>query len=141
VCARQHGWWQASPEIEAPGYDPFGPDGANYNLIIGNAAIDPVSGSVPHRAYLCQIYREGKGRKIRELEFMELGMAGALHVHRATHLCMLYGAGLGIDYCRVEGCADPPLLVRPTRGCRGEASGGQMMGFIDVQSPDASPLR
>jgi len=56
VCG-QHGWWQACPEIGAPGYDPFGPDGANLNLIIGNAAIDPVSGSVPHRAYLCQIRR------------------------------------------------------------------------------------
>ena len=56
VCG-QHGWWQACPEIGAPGYDPFGPDGANLNLIIGNGAIDPVSGSVPHRAYLCQIRR------------------------------------------------------------------------------------
>lgn len=56
VCG-QHGWWQACPEIGAPGYDPFGPDGANFNLIIGNQAIDPVSGSVPHRAYLCQIRR------------------------------------------------------------------------------------
>jgi anaerobic selenocysteine-containing dehydrogenase len=56
VCG-QHGWWQACPEIGAPGYDPFGPEGANLNLIIGNAAIDPVSGSVPHRAYLCQIHR------------------------------------------------------------------------------------
>jgi anaerobic selenocysteine-containing dehydrogenase len=54
VCG-QHGWWQACPEIGAPGYDPFGPGGANLNLIIGNAAIDPISGSVPHRAYLCQI--------------------------------------------------------------------------------------
>jgi anaerobic selenocysteine-containing dehydrogenase len=56
VCG-QHGWWQACPEIGAPGFDPFGPEGANYNLIIGNGAIDPVSGSVPHRAYLCQIRR------------------------------------------------------------------------------------
>jgi anaerobic selenocysteine-containing dehydrogenase len=56
VCA-QHGWWQACPEIGAPGYDPFGPDGANLNLIIGNQAIDPVSGSVPHRAYVCEIRR------------------------------------------------------------------------------------
>jgi len=56
VCG-QHGWWQACPEIGAPGYDPFGPDGANFNLIIGNAAIDPISGSVPHRAYLCQVRR------------------------------------------------------------------------------------
>lgn len=54
VCG-QHGWWQASPEIGAPGYDALSADGANLNLIIGNEAIDPVSGSVPHRAYLCQI--------------------------------------------------------------------------------------
>ena len=56
VCG-QHGWWQACPDIGAPGYDPFSPDGANLNLIIGNGAIDPISGSVPHRAYLCQIRR------------------------------------------------------------------------------------
>lgn len=56
VCG-QHGWWQACPEIGAPGYDPFGPEGASLNLIIGNDAIDPISGSVPHRAYLCQIHR------------------------------------------------------------------------------------
>jgi anaerobic selenocysteine-containing dehydrogenase len=56
VCG-QHGWWQACPEIGAPGYDAFSADGANLNLIIGTAAIDPVSGSVPHRAYLCQIRR------------------------------------------------------------------------------------
>ncbi len=54
VCG-QHGWWQACQDIGAPGYDPFGQDGANFNLIIGNQDIDPVSGSVPHRAYLCQI--------------------------------------------------------------------------------------
>jgi anaerobic selenocysteine-containing dehydrogenase len=56
VCG-QHGWWQACEEIGAPGYDPFGPEGANLNLIIGDDAIDPVSGSVPHRAYLCEIRR------------------------------------------------------------------------------------
>lgn len=55
VCG-QHGWWQACAEIDAPAYDAFSADGANYNLLIGNDAIDPVSGSVPHRAYLCQIH-------------------------------------------------------------------------------------
>jgi anaerobic selenocysteine-containing dehydrogenase len=60
VCG-QHGWWQACPEIGAPSYDPFSPEGANLNLIIGNGAIDPISGSVPHRAYLCQIQRVGAG--------------------------------------------------------------------------------
>ncbi len=56
VCG-QHGWWQACPELGAPGYDPFDSNGANFNLIIGNGAIDPISGSVPHRAYLCQVRR------------------------------------------------------------------------------------
>jgi anaerobic selenocysteine-containing dehydrogenase len=56
VCG-QHGWWQACPDIGAPGYDPFSPDGANFNLVFGNGAIDPISGSVPHRAYVCQIRR------------------------------------------------------------------------------------
>ena len=56
VCG-EHGWWQACAEIGAPGYDPFSADGSNYNLLIGNAAIDPTSGSVPHRAYLCQVRR------------------------------------------------------------------------------------
>jgi anaerobic selenocysteine-containing dehydrogenase len=56
VCG-QHGWWQAAPEIGAPGYDPYSSKGANYNLLIGHDAADPVSGSVPHRAYLCQVRR------------------------------------------------------------------------------------
>jgi anaerobic selenocysteine-containing dehydrogenase len=56
VCG-EHGWWQACSEIGAPGYDPFSADGSNYNLLIGNAAIDPIGGSVPHRAYLCQVRR------------------------------------------------------------------------------------
>jgi anaerobic selenocysteine-containing dehydrogenase len=60
VCG-QHGWWQACAEIGAPGYDPFGPDTANFNLIIGNDAIDPISGSVPHRAYLCEVRRAERG--------------------------------------------------------------------------------
>jgi anaerobic selenocysteine-containing dehydrogenase len=54
VCG-QHGWWQACEDIGAPGYDAFSPEGANYNLIIGDRAVDPVSGSVPHRAYLCNV--------------------------------------------------------------------------------------
>ena len=58
VCG-QHGWWQACAELDAPGYDPFSPEGANYNLLIGRQAIDPVSGSVPHRAYVCEVRLAG----------------------------------------------------------------------------------
>jgi anaerobic selenocysteine-containing dehydrogenase len=58
VCG-QHGWWQPCAELDAPGYDPLGPDGANLNAIIANDAIDPISGSVPHRAYRCEVRPEG----------------------------------------------------------------------------------
>ena len=54
VCG-QHGWWQACKELGAPGYDPFGSDGSNLNLVISGDARDPISGTVPHRAYLCEI--------------------------------------------------------------------------------------
>jgi anaerobic selenocysteine-containing dehydrogenase len=57
VICGQHGWWQAASSIGAPGYDPFSPGGSNFNLLIGNEAIDPVSGSVPHRSYVCQVRR------------------------------------------------------------------------------------
>lgn len=55
VVVGEHGWWQACRELDAPGYDPFGPEGANFNLIIGSQAVDPVSGTASHRAYLCEI--------------------------------------------------------------------------------------
>jgi anaerobic selenocysteine-containing dehydrogenase len=57
VVVGEHGWWQACAEIGAPGYDPFGPDGANLNIIIGRAVLDPVSGTPSLRAYLCEIRR------------------------------------------------------------------------------------
>jgi anaerobic selenocysteine-containing dehydrogenase len=56
VCG-QHGWWQECAEIGAPGYPPAGPETANFNLVIGHDAVDPVSGSVPMRAYVCQLER------------------------------------------------------------------------------------
>jgi anaerobic selenocysteine-containing dehydrogenase len=54
VCG-QHGWWQACDEIGAPAYDPFDSTGANLNLIVRHRPGDPISGSVPHRGYLCNI--------------------------------------------------------------------------------------
>jgi len=55
VLVGEHGWWQGCAELGAPGYDPFGPMGANFNLLIGTAALDPVSGTASHRSYLCEI--------------------------------------------------------------------------------------
>ena len=54
VCC-QHGWWQACKDLELPGYDPYGSDGANPAMLIGTDLADPVSGSLPHRSYLCRV--------------------------------------------------------------------------------------
>ncbi len=57
VVVGEHGWWQACAELDLPGYDPFGPLGANFNLLIGTETRDPVSGTASHRSYLCEIRR------------------------------------------------------------------------------------
>jgi anaerobic selenocysteine-containing dehydrogenase len=54
VCF-QHGWWQSCPELGLPGYDPFSTEGANANLLYSTRYIDPISGSVPYKAYLCKV--------------------------------------------------------------------------------------
>lgn len=59
VVTTQYGWWQACQGLQLPGYDPFGPEGANANLLISNDAIDPISGSVPHRSQKCRVRKEG----------------------------------------------------------------------------------
>jgi anaerobic selenocysteine-containing dehydrogenase len=59
VVATPYGWWQDCQELGLPGYDPFGPDGANANLLIPNEAIDPISGSVPHRSQRCRVRKDG----------------------------------------------------------------------------------
>ncbi len=59
VVVGQHGWWQECVELGEPGYDPFSAEGANLNLIVSAAVADPVSGSVPHRSYLCEIRLAG----------------------------------------------------------------------------------
>ncbi len=57
VCC-QHGWWQNCSELNLPGYDPFSSEGANPSILIGAELADPISGSLPHRSYLCRIRPE-----------------------------------------------------------------------------------
>jgi anaerobic selenocysteine-containing dehydrogenase len=54
VCG-QHGWWQPCDELGAPGYDPLDESGANLNLVVRHSPADPMSGTVPHRSYLCEV--------------------------------------------------------------------------------------
>lgn len=55
VVRATHGWWQACEALSTPGYDAEGEQGSNLNLAISNDEFDPMSGSVPHKAYLCNV--------------------------------------------------------------------------------------
>jgi anaerobic selenocysteine-containing dehydrogenase len=57
VVFAQHGWWQACDELGLPGYPPFGPDSANLNLVLRQTPSDPISGSSPLRASVCDVSR------------------------------------------------------------------------------------
>ena len=54
VCA-QHGWWQGCDELALPPSDPFELGGFNLNLVLRQTPSDPVSGSQPLRASLCDV--------------------------------------------------------------------------------------
>ena len=54
VCV-QHGWWQACRDLELPGHDPFSGLGANPNGLVDAEHRDPISGSLPHRSFLCRV--------------------------------------------------------------------------------------
>jgi anaerobic selenocysteine-containing dehydrogenase len=55
VVIGQHGWWQSCPELDLPGYPPLGPGSANLNLVLAQTPADPVGGSAPLRAAMCEL--------------------------------------------------------------------------------------
>jgi anaerobic selenocysteine-containing dehydrogenase len=55
VIVAQHGWWQACDELGLPGYPPYGPVSANLNLVLPQTPSDPISGSSPMRATVCDV--------------------------------------------------------------------------------------
>lgn len=57
VVSGQHGWYEPCEELGLPGFPPFGPGSANLNLVLSQTPSDPISGSSPLRAQMCQISR------------------------------------------------------------------------------------
>ncbi len=62
VCG-QHGWYEACEELDLPGHAPFGPDSANLNLVLGQTPSDPISGSAPLRAQVCDVTPVTQGER------------------------------------------------------------------------------
>lgn len=54
VCC-QHGWWQECKDLNLSGYDPYTEEGANPSILVDTDLTDPISGSLPHRSYLCRV--------------------------------------------------------------------------------------
>jgi anaerobic selenocysteine-containing dehydrogenase len=57
VVVGQHGWWEACDELGLSGYPPYGLDSANLNLVLRQTPSDPISGSSPLRASVCDVRR------------------------------------------------------------------------------------
>jgi len=57
VVSGQHGWFEPCEELDLPGFPPFGPGSANLNLVLSQTPSDPISGSSPLRAQVCEIVR------------------------------------------------------------------------------------
>jgi len=57
VVSGQHGWFEPCEELDLPGFPPFGPGSANLNLVLSQTPSDPISGSSPLRAQMCEIAR------------------------------------------------------------------------------------
>jgi anaerobic selenocysteine-containing dehydrogenase len=55
VVFGQHGWWQGCEELDLPDYPPYGPGSANLNLVLQQGPSDPVGGSSPLRASVCNV--------------------------------------------------------------------------------------
>ena len=55
VVVGEHGWWQGCEALGAAAYDPFSPDGANFNGTVDTSLRDPISGTPAHRTNLCEL--------------------------------------------------------------------------------------
>lgn len=58
VVIAEYGWWEDCLPLGRAGVRFAGPATSNINAVLGDAARDPVSGSVPLRAVLCDIRRD-----------------------------------------------------------------------------------
>jgi anaerobic selenocysteine-containing dehydrogenase/ferredoxin-NADP reductase len=55
VVVAEFGWWQACPELDCDAFAVQGPESSNANSLISADAVDPISGSIPHRSFRCNV--------------------------------------------------------------------------------------
>jgi len=55
VVVAEFGWWQSCTELAREPMPDDGPENSNFNNLISADSCDPVSGSVPHRSFRCEV--------------------------------------------------------------------------------------
>lgn len=58
LVVAEFGWWQACPELDREATPVAGPQSRNFNSLVSAEDCDPVSGSVAHRSFRCDIERD-----------------------------------------------------------------------------------
>ena len=75
VVFGQHGWFDGCEELGLAGHPPFGPGSANLNLVLSQTPSDPISGSSPLRAQMCEVTLLAEGRAAPGLHRIAVGPA------------------------------------------------------------------
>lgn len=67
VVIAEYGWWEAAPDIGAPGYEIGGETDANYNSLVLSDRLDPISGAPAVRSLCCDVQpaRSRRGHRWR----------------------------------------------------------------------------
>ena len=67
VVSGQYGWWQGNEELGLEAFDSLTDTGANYNRLISDGHVDPISGSIGLRSSVCEISPiNGTGKHARD---------------------------------------------------------------------------
>ncbi|MDQ0074525.1 anaerobic selenocysteine-containing dehydrogenase/ferredoxin-NADP reductase [Variovorax boronicumulans] len=90
LIVAEFGWWQGCSELDRPELPTEGALSSNFNALISADQCDPVSGSVPHRSFLCDVERDQAterrqrkwtGHRLFEISALRGEAEGVLGIH------------------------------------------------------------
>jgi len=96
VIVAEFGWWQSCTELDREGLPVEGALSSNFNVLISADNCDPVSGSVPHRSFLCDVERD-PATEIRQRKWF------GFRPFRVSELRAEADGALGIHFEPVDG--------------------------------------
>jgi uncharacterized HhH-GPD family protein len=108
VVFGQHGWWEACAELGLAGHPPYGPQSANLNLVLRQTPSDPISGSAPLRATVCDV---GPVRDTQPMAIHIVGDEAADQLLTDSPFALLIGMMLDQQYPMEHAFAGPQKVV------------------------------